>query len=109
MTEKKDKNFQDKYPIIHTVNVFHIRTSFCFLHITCPRCKIQSQCKKLKNKHETCVVAEKVKSIFGGYVYAQNSAFWADEFYLDPLNERRKIDPQIKEFLRNYKTTNHER
>jgi len=107
--DKKDKNFQDKYPIIHRVNVFHIRTLFSFLHITCPHCKLQSQCKKLKNKYESCVIAEKVKANFGEYVYAQNSAFHADEFYLDPLKERRKIDPQIKEFVRNYKITQYER
>ena len=109
MIKENDKIFQDRYPIIHTVNVFHIRTSFRFLHITCPRCKLQSQCKKIKNKYETCVIAEKVKANFGEYVYAQNSAFRTDEFYLDPLNGRRKIDTQIKEFVRNYKLTQNER
>lgn len=108
MIPEKDKNFQAKHPIFHTVNVFHIRTSFSFLHITCPRCKMQSQCKKMNDKNEDCIVAEKVKTIFRKYVYGQNSSFGIDEFYLDPMKERRKIDPQIKTFVKDYKTNQNE-
>ena len=70
---------------------------------------MQSQCKKMKNKNENCIVAEKVKTSFGRYLYGQNSAFGIDEFYLNPLNERRKINPQIKEFVKNYKLIQNER
>lgn len=87
-------------PTFHKVNVFHIETSYRFLHISCEECKLQHKCFDTQHKREICNVARNTEKLLLPFTLGHVYSFVSDEFYVLIKQQQQEELKQILKFLR---------
>ena len=99
MENKQYKSYRTE-PRIHKVNVFHIETSYRFLHISCEECKLQHKCHDIQHKREICAAARNTEKLLSSLTLGHVYSFVSDEFYIRPKTHFPQELKDIFKFLR---------
>lgn len=87
-------------PTVHKVNIFHLMTSYRFLHISCEDCKLQHKCHNIQHKREICTVARNTEKLLINFTWGKISGFISDDFYILVKNNEQNELKEIFKFLR---------
>ena len=99
MEAEHTKSYRTK-PTIHKVNIFHLGTSYRFLHVSCEDCKPQHKCHNIKHKREICTVAHNTEKLLINFTRGRVASFISDDFYILAKNSEQEELKEIFKFLR---------
>ena len=90
---------EQKNPLWHKINVFHLLTFYRFFHISCENCKFKTYCEPIKHKREICEIANKTRKLLAPYTFGHVSSFASDDFYIKPETKNNIQKQEIKNLL----------